>query len=130
MAAISDSEQRNQKQRSETSICSVFSHACRWEFTEHDPILHVGQATQRSTQQVILSDAEITKLLAELGEPARTCVFVALATGLRVSELPALQWHDVDFSANTITPARGIVDKHMGGLKTAALAAAYRRARK
>ena len=35
-----------------------------------------------------------------------------------------LQWHDVDFSTNTITPARGIVDKHVGGLKTAALAAA------
>jgi integrase len=105
-------------------MCSVYSHACRWEFTERNPILHVRQATQRSTQPVILSNAEITKLLAELGEPARTCVFVALATGLRVSELLALQWQDVDFSANTITPARGIVDNHVGGLKTVASAAA------
>jgi integrase len=105
-------------------MCSLFSHACRWEFTERNPILFVRQATQRSTQPVILSNAEITKLLAELGEPARTAVYVALATGLRVSELLALQWQDVDFSANTITPARGIVDNHVGGLKTAASAAA------
>ena len=87
-------------------MCSIYSHGCRREFTERNPILHVRQATQRSTQPAILSNEEITKLLAELGEPARTCVFVALATGLRVSELLALQWQVVDFSANTITPAR------------------------
>ena len=63
-------------------------------------------------------------LLAELPEPARTAVYVALATGLRVSELLALQWQDIDFSLNTLTPSRGIVDNHIGGLKTVASAAA------
>jgi integrase len=43
---------------------------------------------------------------------------------LRVSELLALQWQDVDFHLNTITPARGIVDSHVGGLKTVASASA------
>ena len=105
-------------------MCSLFTHACRWEFTERNPILFVRQATQRSTQPVVLSNTEITKLLAELGEPARTAVFVALATGLRVSELLALQWKHVDFSANTITPARRIVDNLVGGLKTLSSAAA------
>ena len=99
-------------------MCSLYSHACRWEFTDRNPITHVRQATQRSTQPVILSNDEIARLLAELQEPARTAVYVALATGLRVSELLALQWQDVDFSNNTLTPARGIVDNHVGGLKT------------
>jgi integrase len=63
-------------------------------------------------------------LLSELREPARTAVFVALATGLRVSELLALQWQDIDFSNNTITPVRGIVDNIVGGLKTVSSAAA------
>jgi integrase len=99
-------------------LCSLFSHACRWEFTERNPITHVRQATQRATQPVILSNVEITRLLTELPEPARTAVYVALATGLRVSELLALQWQDIDFSNNTITPTRGIVDNHVGGLKT------------
>jgi integrase len=105
-------------------MCSLFSHACRWEFTDRNPITHVRQAANRAKQPVILSNCEITKLLAELGEPARTAVYVACATGLRVSELLALQWQDIDFSNNTITPARGIVDNHVGGLKTVASAAA------
>jgi len=104
-------------------MCSLFSHACRWEFTDRNPITHVRQAANRAKQPVILSNSEITKLLAELGEPARTAVYVALATGLRVSELLALQWQDIDFSNNTITPARGIVDNHIGGLKTVSSAA-------
>jgi integrase len=104
-------------------MCSLFSHACRWEFTERNPIIHVRQATQRAKQPVILSNDEISRLLTELPEPARTAVFLALATGLRVSELLALQWQDVDFSSNTITPSRGIVDNHIGGLKTVSSAA-------
>jgi integrase len=105
-------------------MCSLFSHACRWEFSDRNPIIHVRQATQRTTQPVILSNDEITRLLAELPEPAHTAVFVAMATGLRVSELLALQWQDIDFSNHMLTPARGIVDNHVGGLKTAASAAA------
>jgi integrase len=105
-------------------LCSLFSHACRWEFTDRNPITHVRQATQRANQPAVLTNAEITALLSELKEPARTAVFLALATGLRVSELLALQWQDIDFSNNTLTPMRGIVDNHIGGLKTVASAAA------
>src|SRR5207302_246209 len=101
-------------------MCSLFSHACRWEFTDRNPVIHVRPATQRAKQPVVLSDGEIIRLLPEIPQPARTAVFLALATGLRVSELLALQWQDVDFSNNTITPARGIVDNHIGGLKTVA----------
>jgi integrase len=106
------------KQKVRNVLCSLFSHACRWEFTERNPITHVRQPANRAKQPVILSNGQITKLLAELQEPARTAVFLALATGLRVSELLALQWQDIDFSNNTITPTRGIVDNHVGGLKT------------
>jgi integrase len=92
--------------------------------TERNPILHVRQATPRAKQPAVLTNVEITMLLSELREPARTAVFVALATGLRVSELLALQWQDIDFSNNTITPVRGIVDNVVGGLKTVSSAAA------
>jgi integrase len=99
-------------------MCSLFSHACRWEITDRNPIIHVRQATQRAKQPAVLTNVEITALLGELGEPARTAVYVALATGLRVSELLALQWQDIDFTNHTLTPVRGIVDNHVGGLKT------------
>jgi integrase len=37
--------------------------------------------------------------------------------------LRALQWQDVDFSNHTIMPERGVVDNHIGGLKTVSSAA-------
>ena len=86
-------------------LCSLFRHACRWELADRNPITHVRQATQRAKQPVILSNDEITPLLDELQEPACIAVYVALATGLRVSELLALQWEDIDFSNNTIPSA-------------------------
>ena len=43
-----------------------------------------------------------------------TAVFLATATGLRVSELLALKWSNVDFNGQTITPARGIVGQVVG----------------
>jgi hypothetical protein len=79
-------------------LCSLFRHACRWELADRNPITHVRQATQRAKQPVILSNDEITPLLDELQEPACIAVYVALATGLRVSELLALQREGIDFS--------------------------------
>ncbi|HVO82232.1 MAG TPA: site-specific integrase, partial [Terriglobales bacterium] len=44
--------------------------------------------------------------------------FMAAVTGLRVSELLALKWSDVDFAAGEIHLSRGIVCQHIGPLKT------------
>lgn len=45
-------------------------------------------------------------------------VFIAAATGLRVSELLAIQWGDVNFAAGELNLSRGIVSQHIGPLKT------------
>jgi hypothetical protein len=42
-------------------MCSLFSHACRWEMTERNPIINVRQATQRAKTPAVLSNVEITK---------------------------------------------------------------------
>src|SRR6185369_11313239 len=57
-------------------------------------------------------------MLAELSGPYRVMAFLAVVTGLRVSELLALKWGDIKFSAGQIQLNRAIVCKHIGKLKT------------
>jgi integrase len=99
-------------------MSAIYTHAQRWEFFNRNPIRFVRQSAKRAKQPDVLTTSELTALLCELPEPAHTAVFLAAATGLRVSELLALKWSDVDFDSQTITPSRGIVGQVVGGLKT------------
>jgi integrase len=66
----------------------------------------------------VLTADEIKALLAELDGPYYVMAFLAAVTGLRVSELTALKWADIDFSAGEIRLTRAIVCQHVGSLKT------------
>jgi integrase len=88
---------------------AIYNHAMRWEFTDRNPITLVRQSGKRTRVPEVLTVGELNAMLQELGEPWRTAVFLAASTGLRVSELLALKWQDVDFSAGEIKLCRGIV---------------------
>jgi len=66
----------------------------------------------------VLTAEEIGKLLSELRGPWRTAVYVAVITGLKVSELLGLKWADLDFAAGEIRLCRGIVRQYIGEMKT------------
>ena len=99
-------------------MLALYTHAMRWEVFNRNSITLVRQSAKRAKQPDVLTVHELTALLSELPEPGRTAVFLAAATGLRVSELLALKWSDVDFESQTITPSRGIGGQVVGGLKT------------
>jgi len=71
-----------------------------------------------TNQVVVLNRAEI-KLFLRKNHNDRfiELYIVVLGTGLRVSEVLALKWSDVDFEAKTIRVARQIVRKKGEGLK-------------
>ena len=78
-------------------------------------------ATQRNGRiPDVLTAEEIGKLLAELDGPYRAMAYLAAVTGLRVSELLALKWEDVQFDLGEIHLTRAIVCQHVGALKTEA----------
>jgi len=99
---------------------AIFNHAMRWEFASVNPITLVRQSAKRTRVPEVLTAEEIGKLLSELKDPWRTAVYLAVTTGLRVSELLALKWVDMDFAAAEIRLSRGIVRQHIGEMKTEA----------
>lgn len=99
---------------------ALFNHAMRNEWLERNPITLVRQSAKRQRIPDVLEVGEIKALLAELEEPVKTMVFLAAATGLRVSELIGLKWGDIDFDKLEINLSRGVVDGVVGTMKTEA----------
>lgn len=99
---------------------ALYNHAMRWEFFGSNPITLVRQSAKRTRVPQVLTVEEIGRLLGELSNPWRTAVYVAVTTGLRVSELLALKWADVDFAAGEVCLSRGVVRQYVGQMKTEA----------
>ena len=99
---------------------ALYNHAMRWEFFDRNPMTLVRQSAKRMRVPDVLTIEEIGKLLGELTDPWKTAVYLAVTTGLRVSELLALKWADMDFTAGEIHLSRGIVRQYIGQMKTEA----------
>jgi integrase len=78
-------------------MSAIFHHAMRYEWVERDPIKLVRQSAKRKKVPDIRELAELQLLLSKLSVRERTLALLDAATGLRVSELLALRWCDVDF---------------------------------
>ena len=76
------------------------------------------KSAKRRSPPVVLDPGEIRTLLEGLKIRERTLVFIAASTGIRQSELFALKWGDINFSAGTTNVARSIVHGFVGPRKT------------
>ncbi len=101
-------------------MSALFNHAMRYEWTDKNPIRLVRQSAKRQRTPDVLTADEIRALLSELNGSYYLMAFLAAVTGLRVSELLALKWGDINFDTEEIVLSRGIVCQHVGPLKTAA----------
>jgi integrase len=99
---------------------AIFNHAVRWEWHDRNPITHVRQSAKRQRVPVVLSIDQIHSLVGHLKEPGKTAVLVDILTGLRVSELLALKWSDVDFENLELHVTRSIALQRVGPCKTEA----------
>jgi len=98
----------------------VYNHGMRCRFTGENPITLVRQSAKRGRVPDVLTVDELKRLLLELKDPWKTAVFVAVTTGLRVSELLALKWQDCDFASGQLNLCRGIVRQRIGEMKSEA----------
>ena len=100
----------------------IFECAARWElFSERrNPIemVRVKDSTKRRKRPMILTKESFDAVLANLPEPYRTMVVVAQCLGLRVSEISALQWSDLDTEQRQLLVQRSIVNGRVDDVKT------------
>ena len=102
----------------------VFRHGIRHGFLPRDaqanPVKYVRQSGRSTKEHTILTQAQAMAILTYLEEPVRTMAWLDATTGLRVSELLALRWDDIDFEAGVIHIKRGIVYNVVGATKSGA----------
>jgi len=87
-------------------MSALFTHAMRYEWADRNPIKLVRQSAKRERIPDVL---ELAALLDA-------------GTGLRVSELLALRWRDVDFDNLEVSVTRSIWHQVVGDCKTEASA--------
>jgi integrase len=80
----------------------------------------VKGATKRTREPRSLTVEEFQRLILELEEPFKTMAQIAVCFGLRISELLALQWRDVDWLNGKLRIERAIVMQNVDQVKTVA----------
>ena len=103
-------------------MSALFHHAMRYEWVDNNPIKLVRQSAKREWVPDVLELAELQLLLSKLSVRERTLALLDAATGLRVSELLALRWADVDFENLELLVTRSIWHQVVGRCKTEASA--------
>jgi len=113
---------RGTKAKIRNIMSALYSHAMRYEWTDKNPIRLVRQSAKRERIPDVLELHELQALLGKLAVRERTLVLLDAATGLRVSELLALHWNDIDFENLEIRVTESIWHQVLGVCKTEASA--------
>lgn len=92
-----------------TQIKAIFRHGMRLGFCKLNPAEFIDpcKGVERFEAQCLTTDECLT-LLKYCDEPFRTIFFTMFATGMRVGELSALMWTDIDFKKNLISIQRSV----------------------
>jgi integrase len=103
-------------------MSALFRHAIRHGFLPRDehanPLKYVRQSASSDVVHTVLTVDQVLAILSHLREPCYTMAFLDASTGLRVSELLALKWTDIDFEAQQIRVSRAIVYGVVGKCKS------------
>jgi integrase len=81
-------------------------------------LVTVRGSSKRQKQPRSLTVEEFHTLSRHLREPFKTMVLLQVCLGLRVSELLALRWKDVDWIGSKLNVEHGIVNQFLDAVKT------------
>ena len=101
-------------------LSKIFASAKKWgHFAGENPAAAMELPEKHPTKEKrVLMPDEVTRLLAVLREPVFTMVLIAVLTGLRVGELLALRWQDVDLDRGELRVEQSVYRGSVGSPKT------------
>jgi integrase len=105
-------------------MVAIFKHAQRYGLLprtqEANPMTFVRQTSVSNYEPVVLTLAQCVDILANLTGMHRVLVLADAATGLRISEMLALRWSDIDGGNSCIRVTRAYVYGKFGPPKSKA----------
>jgi integrase len=85
------------------SLAAAFEKAVQWNFLETNPFRKVPKPKGRELAPLFLTESDFRIFLTAVEDKDfRDLCITGLLSGLRLSELTALQWNDVDFISKVI----------------------------
>lgn len=101
-------------------LSKIFTTAKKWGYFSGDnPAAAVELPEKRPVREKrVLLPEQIPALLAALSEPVRTMVSVGILTGLRVGEILALRWRNLDFASGVLRVEQAFYRGTLGTPKT------------
>jgi integrase len=105
-------------------MLAIFKHGQRYGLLprtqEANPMIFVRQSSSSDYEPVVLTLSQCVEILANLAGMYRVLVLADAATGLRVSEILALRWSDIDWASSYIRVTRAYVYGKFGPPKSRA----------
>jgi len=98
---------------------TIFATAESWDYVTVNPARGVKLPARPLDQAgAFLTVEEVNRLVLELEEPARSISVTAVLTGMRIGELLALRWSNVDFERRVIRVRETVYESHVSTPKT------------
>jgi len=105
-------------------MVAIFKHGQRYGLLprtqEANPMIFVRQSSVSDYEPIVLTFSQCVEILANLNGMHRVLVLADAATGLRISEILALRWSDVDKGQSCIRVTRAYVYGKFGPPKSKA----------
>lgn len=105
-------------------MVAIFKHAQRYGLLprtqEANPMIFVRQSSVSNYEPIVLTLSQCVEIIANLTGMHRVLVLADAATGLRISEILALRWSDIDTAHSCIRVTRAYVYGKFGPPKSKA----------